>query len=103
MPSIQNVVEIPSLTKLMVFVACAASIMRTGVQAVCCAAISHAFQSPFDYCGGTRYYTEEGKFCCGVGSCNIFCCNCIGGCVKTEKFSGSYSGWPGFLFKRRYD
>lgn len=20
-------------------------------------------------------------FCCGVGSCNIFCCNCDGGCI----------------------
>lgn len=22
----------------------------------------------------------DDRWCCGVGSCNIFCCNCDGGC-----------------------
>ena len=26
-------------------------------------------------------HVGESSFCCGVGTCNIFCCNCEGGCI----------------------
>lgn len=25
------------------------------------------------------------KLCCGVGDCNVFCCNCDGGCLWNSK------------------
>ncbi len=28
--------------------------------------------------------TNGGGFCCGVGDCNIFCCNCDNGCRKAK-------------------
>ena len=27
---------------------------------------------------------NPGWGCCGVGSCNIFCCDCSGGCLKAD-------------------
>ena len=29
---------------------------------------------------GDKWYPPP-KYCCGVGDCNIFCCNCDGGCI----------------------
>ena len=30
----------------------------------------------------------DGCFCCSYGSCNIFCCNCDGGCRQSSKDKG---------------
>ena len=32
-----------------------------------------------------------GGYCCGCGSCNIFCCNCAGGCNNEYWTSKSYN------------
>ena len=33
-------------------------------------------------CCGTDNYCSMGGWCCGCGSCNIFCCNCDNGCNR---------------------
>lgn len=53
-----------------VFIALICLMFSYQVQAVCCSA------SYFDMCAdGTA-----GTPCCAYGGCNIFCCNCDGGC-----------------------
>lgn len=31
------------------------------------------------------------KYCCGVGDCNIMCCNCDGGCIQNQNH---FIGFP---------
>ena len=52
----------------------------SNVQAKCC---GHG------YCQVNKNNEPYGGFCCGCGSCNIFCCNCGNGCnwgYAYEKF-----------------
>lgn len=67
----------------------------------CCGSTFILFKiGPKDQCKhyleSTKYYWDnvchnyfcgnlsKPTFCCGVGSCNIFCCNCDGGCIKGD-------------------
>ena len=38
---------------------------------------------------GTSRDWTHGNFCCGKGQCNIFCCNCGGGCRRGHLRSNS--------------
>jgi len=37
---------------------------------------------------GSGCNVADGCFCCAYGACNIFCCNCDGGCRPSSKYSG---------------
>lgn len=61
---------------LLVYLLLSASIQ---VDAECCDTVSNITDENGSYkCGDFTEPTRSG--CCGVGSCNIFCCNCVDGC-----------------------
>lgn len=37
------------------------------------------------WCCGDVAVDYLSKWCCGKGSCNIFCCNCDGGCLGEQE------------------
>lgn len=48
------------------------------IDAVCCGRLTPCMSLDCkEKCSNT---SVENSWCCGVGSCNMFCCNCDGGC-----------------------
>ena len=64
---------------LLVVILCLA--LSYSVQAICC------FTDTQNYCADGTIGTP----CCGYGPCNIFCCNCDGGCRQPRLRSSSKS------------
>jgi hypothetical protein len=64
---------------LLVAILCLA--LSYNVQAICC------FTSTQGYCADGTIGTP----CCGYGPCNIFCCNCDGGCRQPRSITKSFT------------
>ena len=54
------------------------SIIQQDASATCCPSNTHTAGH------GPRCEDDSSLYCCGRGPCNVFCCNCVGGC-RTEK------------------
>jgi len=53
-------------------------------ESACCKAHKFTSDGP-RYCQDGSRLANVGGYCCGVGPCNIFCCNCDGGCRRKSK------------------
>ncbi|XP_066283139.1 uncharacterized protein [Branchiostoma lanceolatum] len=86
--------------KLAMFLGLSALLMVLMVdqaESVCCHATERCFGGWWNrkcnhYCkDGTRQHTP----CCGYGRCNIFCCNCDGGCRRSKREVAKEYALPG--------
>jgi hypothetical protein len=57
--------------------------LATKVDAECCSASKDYYGNMPTKCGDDTKPTP----CCGYGGCNIFCCNCDGGCRHSRRRS----------------
>jgi hypothetical protein len=72
-----------------VFLFAAALVFTPEARADCC---PNALGAGWTTCADG---TSSGGGCCGVGSCNIFCCNCDGGCRQSANKSQCYANCQG--------
>lgn len=55
--------------------------------AVCCGRPEPCGLNCNEMCGSTPVV---GRWCCGVGDCNLLCCNCDGGCHTFDNLTIDY-------------